>query len=72
MGVLKLDVKLKCNIGHKLKEEGRSQAWLAKQIDVNPRMVSDWCNNRYTPHVGYVLKISRVTGWKLEEMFEEE
>jgi DNA-binding XRE family transcriptional regulator len=72
LGVPKLNFSIRCNIGALLKAEGRSQTWLAKQIKVPSRMVSDWCNNRYSPHIGYILRIIKVTGWKLEDMFEEE
>lgn len=72
MGEPKLNFSIRCNIGALLKAEGRTQTWLAKQINVTPRMVSDWCNNRYTPHVGYIMRIRKVTGWSLEMMFEEE
>lgn len=71
MGVPKLNFSIRCNIGTLLKNEGRTQAWLAKQIDVPARMISDWCNNRYTPHIGYIMRIKKVTGWELEQMFEE-
>lgn len=72
MGELKLKLSIRCNIGSLLKSEGRTQTWLSKQINVPSRMVSDWCNNRYVPHVGYILRIIKVTGWKIEDMFEEE
>lgn len=78
MGDLKLKVKVRCKIGELLKNEGRSQTWLADKISeglsepVRPQLVNDWCNGRGTPSVGYLLRIQRVTGWSLEQMFEEE
>ncbi|WP_199614607.1 helix-turn-helix transcriptional regulator [Paenibacillus alkalitolerans] len=76
MEAVKVKHKTHCKIGELLKAEGRTQKWLAEQISterkkVTSQMVSDWVNNRYPPHINYILKIQRVTGWTLDQMFEE-
>jgi plasmid maintenance system antidote protein VapI len=65
-------VKVRCLLGEKLKSEGRSQTWLAEQIGTHPPMVNDWVKGKATPSIGYILRICKVTGWKVEELFEEE
>lgn len=72
MEVLKLKIKVRCKIGELLKTEGRSQTWLADKIDTTPQLVNDWCKGKYVPSIGYILRIMKATGWKLEDMFEEE
>lgn len=72
MGAIKLKIKVRCKIGELLKSEGRSMTWLAGQIEATPQLVNDWCKGKYTPHVGYILRIIKATGWKIEDMFEEE
>lgn len=75
---VKMKIQVRCNISSLLKEMNKTQSWLAREISdgldspVSAQMISDWCNNRYVPHVGYILRMIRVTGWKIEDMFEEE
>lgn len=79
MGVVsKLKINVRCKIGELLKKEGRSKAWLAREISygldkpVPAQMVSDWCANRYALSAAYIYRICKVTGWRIEDIFEEE
>lgn len=72
MEACKVKVKVRCNIGELLKNEGRSQTWLAERIGTTPPKVNDWCQNKSNPSIGYIMRIQKVTGWTLEQMFEED
>lgn len=67
-----MKIKIRCLIGELLKAEGRSQTWLAEKIGATSPMVNDWCNGRKNPSIGYIMRIQKVTGWTLDQMFEEE
>lgn len=77
MGALKLKLRVRNNIGDLLEAEGRSKTWLAKSISVglkkpiSPQMVVDWCSNRSQPSIAYIMRIQKVTGWTIDQMFEE-
>jgi hypothetical protein len=79
MGVAQgMKVKARCNLGALLKRDNKTQAWLAHAISygldnpVSTQLISDWSNGRGTPSHGYTLRILKVTGWRYEELFEEE
>jgi DNA-binding XRE family transcriptional regulator len=67
-----MNIKIRCKIGELLKGEGRTQKWLAEQIDVAPQQMNSWCRESGSlPSIGYIMRIQKVTGWTLEQMFEE-
>jgi plasmid maintenance system antidote protein VapI len=72
MEALKVKIQVRCNIGLLLKNEGRTQTWLAEQIGATAPMVNDWCKGKANPSIGYILRVQKVTGWTLDKMFEEE
>lgn len=72
MGALKLKIKIRCKLDDKLRSEGRTKTWLAEQIGATPQMVNDWCKGRYTPSIGYIMRVMKATGWTIEDIFEEE
>lgn len=78
MGVVTMKVKVKCNLGVLMKRDNIKQAWLATAIShglenpVSTQLISDWSNGRGTPAHGYTLRILRATGWRYEDLFEEE
>lgn len=72
MEAFKVKIHIRCKIGDLLKSEGRTQTWLAERIETTPPKVNDWCQNKSNPSIGYILRIQKVTGWTLEQMFEEE
>jgi ribosome-binding protein aMBF1 (putative translation factor) len=71
LGALKVKIKVRCKIGELLKSEGRSQTWLAEQIQSTPPQVNDWCTGKYIPSIGYIMRIQKATGWTLDQIFEE-
>lgn len=68
----KVKIKVRCLIGELLKLEGRSQTWLADQIGATAPLVNEWCKEKTNPSIGYIMRIQRVTGWTLDQMFEED
>lgn len=66
-----MKIKVNCFIGELLKSEGRSQTWLAEQIGATAQLVNDWCKGRSNPTIEYIFLIQKVTGWTLDQMFEE-
>jgi hypothetical protein len=73
----KVKLRARNNIAKLLQKTGSSKAWLAREISyglekpVPSQMVSDWCSNRTQPSIAYIMRILKITGWSLEEMFEE-
>lgn len=66
-------VSVRSNIGKLLESEGRTKVWLAGQIGATKQQVSSWCHpDGPIPHIGYIMRIMKATGWTLEQMFEEE
>ena len=37
------------NIHNILKQQGRSQIWLANELNVTPETISMWCRNHHQP-----------------------
>lgn len=72
MEAVRMKIKVRCLVGEMLKAEGRSQTWLADKIGAHVPLVNDWCTGKTNPSIGYILRIQRVTGWRLEDMFKEE
>lgn len=72
-GLAVTKLKVRCYIGELLESEGRSQAWLAKQIGATKQQMNAWCQpNGPIPNIGYIMRIQKATGWSLESMFREE
>lgn len=47
-----------------LKEQGRSQVWLAKEIGVSPMILNHWLNKRRVMPPKYKSRVSEAIGWK--------
>ena len=47
-----------------LKEQGRSQVWLAKEIGVSPMTLNHWLNKRRVMPQEYKYRVSEAIGWK--------
>jgi putative transcriptional regulator len=43
-----------------LKDEGRSQGWLAKKMGLNYNTVNGWCNNRNQPYLSDLVKVAEL------------
>ncbi|MCB9293521.1 MAG: helix-turn-helix transcriptional regulator [Lewinellaceae bacterium] len=43
-----------------LEEQGRTQAWLVKQLDKSYTVVTNYCNNNSQPSIPTLVKIAKV------------
>ena len=43
-----------------LKKQGRSQLWLANQLEITKSTMSTWCNNRTQPSLEKLYKIAEI------------
>ncbi len=43
-----------------LKEQGRSQTWLASKLGLAFTTVNGWCNNRGQPYLTYLVKTAEL------------
>lgn len=62
---------IRCNLDKLIKENGIKQSWLAEKVGATKQQMNAWVKNRSLPSIGYILIIIKVTGWKLEDIFEE-
>ena len=51
-----------------LKKQGRSQAWLAKQIDMGKVQVNHYCTNTTQPPLDKAYQIAEVLGVTLNDI----
>jgi transcriptional regulator with XRE-family HTH domain len=49
----------------------QNQAWLAKQLDIDPGQVSRWTNNKARPHVATVARIEKLLDTNLRDAFRD-
>lgn len=45
-----------------LKEQGRSQVWLAEKLDMSYLAVTRYCNNKRQPNLDVLNKIAKILG----------
>ncbi|MBN2485404.1 MAG: helix-turn-helix transcriptional regulator [Bacteroidales bacterium] len=45
-----------------LKEQGRSQVWLAEKLDMSYLAVTRYCNNKRQPNLDVLNKIAEILG----------
>lgn len=43
-----------------LKKQGRSQLWLANQLDITKSTMSTWCTNRSQPRLEKLYKVADI------------
>jgi putative transcriptional regulator len=43
-----------------LKKQGRSQLWLANQLDITKSTMSTWCTNRSQPSLEKLYKVAEI------------
>lgn len=70
-------MRIKANVNCKLSElaarDGMKQVDIHKITNASSKsQVGRWFHNQEVPHAVYLLRISKATGWTLEEMIEEE
>jgi transcriptional regulator with XRE-family HTH domain len=51
-----------------LKEQGRTQTWLAEQIDKSYVVVTNYCNNNAQPSIENLSKIAEVLDVDVREL----
>ena len=51
-----------------LREQGRSQAWLADKIDKSYVVVTNYCNNKAQPSVPILREIAKVLDVDVREL----
>lgn len=60
-----------------MRRRGIKKIWLAEQIGADSSQLNRWCKNDSngeafsTPSVGYVLRIKKTLGCRLEDIYEE-
>jgi transcriptional regulator with XRE-family HTH domain len=60
-------VKMNC-IKDVLKEQGRSQTWLAEQIGKSFVVVTNYCNNKSQPSIETLRSIAKVLDVDVKEL----
>lgn len=43
-----------------LQKQGRTQLWLANQLDITKSTMSTWCNNRSQPSLEKLYKVAEI------------
>lgn len=59
------------NLNYWLNERGKSQADLARQLNVSTATTSDWCNENKIPRTDKLVQISRWLMIELSDLIEE-
>jgi DNA-binding XRE family transcriptional regulator len=54
-----------------LKQQGRTQIWLAVQLDVTKSTMSSWCNHHSEPNLTYIYKASDILNVQLTELLAD-
>ena len=54
-----------------LVENGKTNKWLAEQMNVAPTTVSKWCTNNCQPTVETLMKIAEVLGVEITELLRK-
>ena len=54
-----------------LNERSLTNSWLARQLGVNPTMVSKWCTNSSQPDVLTFLKIASLLHLDVSALYDE-
>ena len=52
-----------------LVEQKKTSKWLSEALGVNPSTVSKWCTNSSQPDLETIVKISKLLGVGIEELF---
>lgn len=53
-----------------LKEQGRTQTWLAEQIEKSYVVVNNYCNNNSQPSLGVLNKITKILDVDVRELID--
>lgn len=68
--------KVKSNLGEIIESKGLKLKWVADQVGATQSQLTNWCKNengyaKSTPSVVYILRLQKLLGVKIEEMYEE-
>lgn len=53
-----------------LLEEGKTNNWLARELNMNKVTVSRWCTNTFQPTIENLLRIARALDVDVRELLE--
>lgn len=53
-----------------LKSQGRTQIWLANQLEVTKATMSGWCTNTIQPSIDKLYKVADLLGVNIYELLE--
>ena len=51
-----------------LKSQGRSQIWLANQLDITKSTMSGWCTNATQPPIEKLYKVAELLGVEIYDL----
>ena len=54
-----------------LAEKGRTNKWLAEQVDKDPATVSKWCTNAAQPSLEMLLQVAKVLEVEIKDLIRE-
>src|SRR5690606_27265919 len=54
-----------------LAEKGKTQVWLAEQLDLDFQTVNRWCNQRKQPSLEYIFEVARLLKVSPRELIKE-
>ncbi len=69
--------KIKTNLGEIIESKGLRYNWVAEKIGCTKSQITNWSSNdahghaKSTPNVKYVLRLEKLLGVSVSEMFEE-
>lgn len=55
-----------------LKHQGRSQAWIGRQIGKKRSSICDWCNNHHQPTFFDAYRVAKLLSVKMEDLIVKE
>ncbi len=58
-------------ISEVLRSQGRTNVWLAKQLDKSELTVSRWCQNSQQPTLETIFRIADLLGVSVYDLIEE-
>lgn len=63
---------IKLTIDERIKESGLKKIHVAKQVGVDPDTLRNWEQNKFIPKLDQAVKLAKVLGCKLEDLFEND
>jgi putative transcriptional regulator len=63
---------MKSRLKEIMKNQGRTQNWLAEKVDVNKSTISQIINNKNVPTLIVAYRIAKILGLKIEDIWYED